>query len=383
MSIRATLSQRIGAGLSLFVIACLIANPGHPTLAARDYSIFTRKVYDICKCWCRQIQCVEGHGRMPMYITQERQEALTGEFLTKIRGHVDLSEEYMLERIMQSRQDELTTSTLRARRLKLAGKCGVDPNRLRAQCWSNIKDWFRQIYSEDLIEDIRDRGVYNMNETSLQIDGKQRIAKVKRMKSSPEKAVERLGTHITFCPTLSVGHRSPPPFVILEKLVKVLANLYDIVDSQQAVIHTSASGFFNNEIFLDWTRYFVQWIQKQREEKYLTDTEPILLLLDGHYSRNALGVKSLLESQNIRALTFPGQLTQILQPMDVAVFGAFRYNYNKLVIKKLQDARNNLTNANKTSAIQVLKRLFSIEAAIDAFQQSTPSSNNSIGSVSV
>ncbi|KAA6392675.1 MAG: hypothetical protein EZS28_011802 [Streblomastix strix] len=180
---------------------------------------------------------------MPMYMTQERQEVLAGEFLTKIRGHVDLSDEYMLERITQSRLDELKTSTLRARRLKLAGltkfftketnpqsteylrkfqkkykisfvsKCGVDPDRLRAQCQSNIKDWFRQIYSENLVEGIRDRGVYNMNETSLQIDGKQRIAKVKGMKRSPQKTVERFGTHITFCPTLSVGPRSPPPFV--------------------------------------------------------------------------------------------------------------------------------------------------------------------------
>ncbi|KAA6371096.1 MAG: hypothetical protein EZS28_033377 [Streblomastix strix] len=68
-------------------------------------------------------------------------------------------------------------------------------------------NWFDTIFTDDLINSVRDRGAYNINETSLSFQIKQRVAKLR-------------------------GTRRPPsiPFVILGGLAKVPKDLSNKID---------------------------------------------------------------------------------------------------------------------------------------------------------
>ncbi|KAA6386278.1 MAG: hypothetical protein EZS28_018194, partial [Streblomastix strix] len=160
----------------------------------------------------------------------------------------------------------------------------------------------RKIFTTELLNGVRERGYFNMDETVLSYKGKERIAKIKGYARSVQIPREQLSGHITFCPTISPGPRQPPTFVILGSLPNVPKNIQSVCDENQAHVTSSRS----------------EQIQNQRLEVYFEKDEPILLILDGHYSRKAPGVEEIVQENNIRAVTFPDSLTQVLRPLDVA-----------------------------------------------------------------
>ncbi|KAA6398867.1 MAG: hypothetical protein EZS28_005609 [Streblomastix strix] len=408
-SIRATRSQRIGASIFWLVIACLLANPGHPTLAARDYGLPIRTVYDICKLWCRQTNYVVDHIKLPSYVTPERVAKVADQIYQDIHESRYVTEDDISERFLNARRQELSVALVRSQQLRLTGLIkqfrlkavppsieyvrlfarnhnimfntnqGIDPNRLSAQCASNIHNWFATIYTPDFLVGVRERGIFNMDEISLSFEGKDRVAKERGTRRGPQKPIAKLGKHLTFCPTISAGVRYLPPLIILSNLTRVPKNLVQFIESNQITISISNSGFINEEIFFTWIQNFANWIQELRNQNYLNAQEPVLLLLDGHYSRNHPGVQDILERANIRAITLPGALTQIIQPLDVAVFRSFRACYKKLMRQRLNEFKKTLHLRDIIKINESLKRELSIQCAIDSFQQCSTQQTRSNG----
>ncbi|KAA6398940.1 MAG: hypothetical protein EZS28_005530, partial [Streblomastix strix] len=66
---------------------------------------------------------------------------------------------------------------------------------------------------------------FNMNETSLSYQGKQRIAKITGSVRSPQMWKQSLDQQIAFCPTISPGSRFQPSHIIIGGLIKVPADI--------------------------------------------------------------------------------------------------------------------------------------------------------------
>ncbi|KAA6360976.1 MAG: hypothetical protein EZS28_043496, partial [Streblomastix strix] len=218
---------------------------------------------------------------------------------------------------------------------------------------------------------VQSRCVFNMNETMLPLDIKEKIVRVRSHARAVKSGSQSIGSHVTLCATVSPGPRSPPPLFIFGKLVKVPEAMSDIQNCQQAYFDVSESGWINSDIFQRWTIQFSTWVHKQRDLGYFTNDEAILLIQDGHSSRNNRNIHDILQAENIRAVTLPGALTQFLQPLDVAIFHPFRAAYGKQISGRIVDIRNSQSNNQLPKLTEEQKRRIIVESAIDALQQAT------------
>ncbi|KAA6335993.1 MAG: hypothetical protein EZS28_052916, partial [Streblomastix strix] len=208
-SVKPLSSLRQRGSLAQLVLACLLLFPGQPTLPAREWGITTRQVYSIARCWCRGILFTQGHNRLPSYLTSEMSSRLAEQVRQQIaRGQVVTSSE-VIQRLTQSRSTELHQAYSRALRLRLNGltrifnqeaqppsdsyvrqwlnnhqlSLGVSSttelNRINASYASNIRNWFDNVYTPDLVDGVQSRCVFNMNETMLPLDIKEKIVRVR------------------------------------------------------------------------------------------------------------------------------------------------------------------------------------------------------------
>jgi hypothetical protein len=82
---------------------------------------------------------------------------------------------------------------------------------------------------------------------------------------------------------------------------------------------TSESGYFNDQISLEWLRYFEEFTaSKQQGYKRL-------LIVDGHGSHYTLEFVEFCDSHDIIPFGMPPYLTHLLQPLDVAVFQPLKH----------------------------------------------------------
>ena len=87
----------------------------------------------------------------------------------------------------------------------------------------------------------------------------------------------------------------------------------------------SESGWSNGEIFRHYLQeHFLNYVQGRNE------TQPILLLYDGHRSHVSLTIIEWANSQNIILFVLPPHTSHVLQPLDVGCFGPFQKIYDNL-----------------------------------------------------
>ncbi|CAG5012050.1 unnamed protein product [Parnassius apollo] len=77
------------------------------------------------------------------------------------------------------------------------------------------------------------------------------------------------------------------------------------------------SGWMNGEVFFQWLQHFKQHVQP-------TETNPVLLILDGHASHKELAVIKYARNHHIHMLSTPPHTTHKLQPLDRTFFKPFK-----------------------------------------------------------
>jgi hypothetical protein len=164
-----------------------------------------------------------------------------------------------------------------------------------------------------------------------------------------------------------------PLFFILGGLKEIPAHFLERYPVAQAGFVVNESGWMTRATFLLWARMFVAWIADNRRMGNFAPTVPIVLFLDGHISRDCAAAIQLLSENNVIAITFPGQLTHVLQPVDVCIGGPFRQYYRR-ALRKLK-LRWKQTRPPEAKLAAVDKREMIVAAAVDAAQQSTTKSN--------
>ena len=88
----------------------------------------------------------------------------------------------------------------------------------------------------------------------------------------------------------------------------------------------SESGWMDTINFLSWfTRHFIPAV------KHLTDTGPVPLLFDGHYSHISLELIRQAKQHNVHLACLPPNTTHLLQPLDVSVFAILKNSWRKIL----------------------------------------------------
>ena len=130
--------------------------------------------------------------------------------------------------------------------------------------------------------------------------------------------------------------------------------LDDYQPSDECYFTSTASGWTNHELALDWlTRVF----DCATKHKARNGHEPCLLLLDGHISHINIDFLKRCHKHNIHVCAYPPHTTHRLQPLDASVFALLAAYYSQELDNWIQ-ATQGLCKMNKAQFYKLFKPAF-------------------------
>ena len=87
----------------------------------------------------------------------------------------------------------------------------------------------------------------------------------------------------------------------------------------------SENGFTSNEIAIAWLQHYIEYSDSGPEADWK------LLLMDNHGSHLTPEFITLANENHIRPYPLISHFTHCMQPLDVGVFQAFKYNFKSIL----------------------------------------------------
>lgn len=122
-----------------------------------------------------------------------------------------------------------------------------------------------------------------------------------------------------------------PPFVIFPNLQNCPEEIRKYINLGQILCVSTESGWQNRESFLIWCINFINWLSNYRLT--LDDSirdQKVLLILDGHTSRENPISLYILKINNIDVLVLPSNSTHLLQTFDVGMAKPFKKHFSQI-----------------------------------------------------
>ena len=110
----------------------------------------------------------------------------------------------------------------------------------------------------------------------------------------------------------------------------------------QTLFCNSSNGWINDDLFLQWFKFFLANIPP---------TRPVLLIMDGHGTHISIELIELAQSNGVHLLCLPSHTTHILQPLDVGVFKSFKSNFSKTCSKYLAAHPGRVITSDKLASL--------------------------------
>jgi len=154
--------------------------------------------------------------------------------------------------------------------------------------------------------------IFNIDEsgiTTVQTPGKilshKGVKQVGRVVSA-----ERGITTTVVCAMSADGFYVPPMFVFKRKIVN------DRLMKQcppGSIAFPSVSGWIDCNLFVRYLKHFIKWVKPN-------DSNPVLLIIDGHSSHKSIEAVELARKHHVTMLTIPPHTSHRLQPLDLTFF---------------------------------------------------------------
>ena len=110
----------------------------------------------------------------------------------------------------------------------------------------------------------------------------------------------------------------------------------------QTLFTNSTNGWINNDLFLQWFKFFLANIPP---------TWPVLLIMDGHGTHMSIELIELARSSGVHLLCLPSHTTHVLQPLDVGIFKSFKSNFSKACSKYLAAHPGRVITSDKLASL--------------------------------
>jgi len=187
-----------------------------------------------------------------------------------------------------------------------------------------VMDQHFDLLKNTLVElDILDKPerIYNCDESGMAMD--KMTSKVIVQRKSKQAYSESKGNrdHITVHVCVSAARQPLPPFIIFEKAYP--SGPYSRSGPDNACYACSPNGYMDIELFK-------LWITKQFIPETAHVRKPILLILDGHGSHMDIDMIDILVENDIHLYCLPPHTTNILQPLDLAVFRPLKTRFSNI-----------------------------------------------------
>ncbi|XP_012540412.1 uncharacterized protein LOC105838982 [Monomorium pharaonis] len=124
---------------------------------------------------------------------------------------------------------------------------------------------------------------------------------------------------ITVICAMSAAGTFVPPMIIFPR--KDMTNLLMKGAPPCAIGVANQSGWVQSNLFIQWFKHFINKIKPNQHD-------PILLLLDGHYSHiKNIELMDLSKEHFVKIISFPSDTTHELQPLDKSFMGPLMSSY--------------------------------------------------------
>ena len=249
---------------------------------------------------------------------------------------------------------------------KLKNRRFIDPKRIEA-CSTDVIRNFIVSYSA-LFNSTYPFFIFGADETMIQSKSQMKILVPGETTNQVIEAQVPDMPHMSGMMCHNVSGVSLPPFIILSDLKRLPDELKLFVLSNQIWVCSTSTGYMNRDAFVLWTLCFVTWLSEYRLHfpENIRNAQ-VLLIMDGHSSRECPLALFLLRKANVKVLILPSHVTHVLQMFDRVLASVLKSHfgtaYRKLLKQPVAEA-SALAHA----------RACAVQAFIDAWRiASTPS----------
>ena len=175
----------------------------------------------------------------------------------------------------------------------------------------------------------------------------QKTGKVLACKTDKQinRANDHVKTQITILTCASAAGNIMKPMLIFPG-IKFHYN--PLAGFKEAVFAKSSKGWLESEVFESWlTGVFIPFVHPLRK--------PVLLFLDGQFTRVSLRTHELCIENHILYYSLPHRALHIVQPLDLYLFKSFKLDWKKATAEFQDDYQQAI---NKTTFASVLKKVW-------------------------
>lgn len=194
----------------------------------------------------------------------------------------------------------------------------------------NLRNWFAEVKSfmdeNNLLEVFEDpRRIFNCDETAFFLSPKDNRVLARKGQKTVHTVIN--SDEKECITTLLMGNAAgdiAPPMVVIN-LKRIPKKLSQSVPESWA-IGRSDNGWMTGETFFEYfANVFHPWLVEKKIEF------PVIVFCDGHSSHLTMALSEFCKKNRIELVALYPNATQILQPMDVAVFHPLKVSWRKAV----------------------------------------------------
>lgn len=218
----------------------------------------------------------------------------------------------------------------RHKELSLRMPQGISYARIKSFTRENVAAFF-DLY-EPLLEKINHNParIFNCDETGLTIVQHKHLRVVGKKGKKQIGAItsaER-GSLLTTVMCFSATGQYIPPFFIFPRKNMKMELMNGTPAGSKYACHIS--GWIQQEIFVEWLRHFIDTTKPSADD-------PVVLILDGHYSHTKnLEVIIIARENHVHIICLPPHSTHRMQPLDVAFMSPFKTYYTQEITNWLR-----------------------------------------------
>lgn len=251
---------------------------------------------------------------------------------------------------------------IRSRRL-------IDQKRLEA-CSYTVIDTFFMFFGHK-INETHPYLLFTADETMIQTKTKRKAVVHLNLQQVLEECYPDM-PHITGMMCANVMGDGPPPMIILSELHNLPDELKIFTECGQMWVGSTQSGYMNRSMFTYWVVCFINWLSSYRLKLPPSLREcQVLLIMDGHTSRENPLALSLCRKARIEVLILPSHTTHVLQMFDVGLASPLKQGFSQRFKKELKKAFANTTLASNMAKF----RFACISSFLDAWRCSCTRAN--------
>lgn len=218
-------------------------------------------------------------------------------------------------------------------------------SRIRGFTPENVSAFFSLLKPELVKIKFSAARLYNVDETGITAvqHNSQKIISLKGKQQVHKLSSAERGSLVTVVIAVSAAGAYVPPMLVFPRKRMKAELLNGAPPGTIATCHPS--GWIQTDLFTQWLQHFISFTKPSKED-------PVVLILDGHYSHTRnIDVIDLAREHGVSIVCLPPHSTDHMQPLDVAFMKPFKTFYSQEIENWLSNHPGRIVTAFQISEI--------------------------------